>query len=161
MVELRGGFVFEKVAPPFRFPIGPVRVGHQFAVHQRERVVRAAGVQAGATTGGICAGGRLCNPANGCPSCDHSTGFDWVVIDFNPAIETPVVEEGTREVLATQEGQQQEEVKEEDVKEESQPVPTLETTADASADGTTPPPAPAAAKHYTPRTGLHRHHNII
>ena len=56
-----------------------------------EAGVYAAGVQAGATTGGICAGGRLCNPANGCPSCDHSTGFDWVVIDFNPAIETPVV----------------------------------------------------------------------
>ena len=28
-----------------------------------------------------CSGGRLCTPENGCPSCDHSTGFDWVHVD--------------------------------------------------------------------------------
>ena len=46
-----------------------------------------SGVQVGATTGGICAGGSLCNADNGCAAgCDHSTGFDWVDIEFNPAI---------------------------------------------------------------------------
>jgi hypothetical protein len=36
-------------------------------------------MQAGKGTYGICSGGELCTPANGCPSCDHSTGLDWCV----------------------------------------------------------------------------------
>ena len=43
-------------------------------------------ILAGSGTYGICAGGELCTPTYGCSSCDHSTGFDWVDIEFNPAI---------------------------------------------------------------------------
>jgi len=35
-------------------------------------------IEAGQGTYGICAGGQLCTAALGCPTCDHSTGFDWV-----------------------------------------------------------------------------------
>eukprot|EP01046_Picozoa_sp_COSAG06_P006021 COSAG06_NODE_277_length_18559_cov_3291.783207_1_plen_1033_part_10 len=52
----------------------------------------AEGLQAGSTTGGICAGGDLCTEALGCAlGCDHSTGFDWVSIAFSPEIADPVV----------------------------------------------------------------------
>ena len=45
----------------------------------------------GQGTYGICAGGSLCTAALGCPSCDHSTGFDWVDVTFTVDIESPVV----------------------------------------------------------------------
>ena len=45
----------------------------------------------GQGTYGICAGGSLCTAALGCPTCDHSTGFDWVDVAFTVDIESPVV----------------------------------------------------------------------
>ena len=43
-------------------------------------------MQAGLTTGGLCAGGSLCTAALGCPSCDHQTGLDWFDIAFDSPI---------------------------------------------------------------------------
>ena len=54
-------------------------------------------MEAGAGTGGICAGGDLCTESYGCvehdgfPQCDHSTGFDWVSFRFTRPLENPVV----------------------------------------------------------------------
>ena len=39
------------------------------------------GLQADADTYGQCSGGSLC-VAPACPSCDHSTGFDWLDVAF-------------------------------------------------------------------------------
>ena len=56
-----------------------------------------SGMEAGADTGGICAGGDLCTESYGCvehdgfPQCDHSTGFDWVSFRFTRPLENPVV----------------------------------------------------------------------
>ena len=36
------------------------------------------GIEANSGTYGQCSGGSLCTAARGCPTCDHSTGFDWL-----------------------------------------------------------------------------------
>ena len=47
-------------------------------------------MQAGSTTGGLCSGGELCIPANGCHSCRHESGFDWITIAFTSPITDPI-----------------------------------------------------------------------
>lgn len=54
-------------------------------------------MEAGKGTYGICSGGSLCTPANGCADasgqrqCDHTTGFDWMSISFTNPINNAVV----------------------------------------------------------------------
>ena len=49
-------------------------------------------LQAGATTGGLCAGGSMCNAQWGCNSgCDHQTGLNWIDVSFIAPITNPVV----------------------------------------------------------------------
>ena len=48
-------------------------------------------IEAGKGTYGQCSGGSLCNAANGCSSCDHSTGFDWLDVNFENPHPNPVV----------------------------------------------------------------------
>ena len=47
-------------------------------------------LQAGTTTGGLCAGGSLC-VAPLCSSCDHQTGLDWFDVSFITPITNAVV----------------------------------------------------------------------
>ena len=49
-------------------------------------------IEAGKGTYGQCSGGSLCTPANGCSTCDHSTGFDWLTITFTDPVDNPVVQ---------------------------------------------------------------------
>ena len=56
-------------------------------------VVEEGGIgdlQAGLTTGGLCAGGPLSTVALGCPDSDHATGLNWIDITFDSAIDNPV-----------------------------------------------------------------------
>ena len=47
--------------------------------------------EAGSGSYGQCSGGVLCTVDLGCPTCDHSTGFDWLDVEFSAPIENAVV----------------------------------------------------------------------
>ena len=53
--------------------------------------IYTGGIEANKGTYGQCAGGSLCTPANGCATCDHSTGFDWLDVAFTVPITNAVV----------------------------------------------------------------------
>ena len=48
-------------------------------------------IEAGKGLYGMCAGGTLCTPENGCDTCDSTTGFDWLEIDFSIPHLDPIV----------------------------------------------------------------------